>query len=72
MILLKSNIFRRYKCIKWWYYWNHGHFNVSMTEKVEHETKKQEGGFLPALLASLVTSLVQSVISSIVKGISES
>ena len=43
-----------------------------MTEKIEHEAKKQEGGFLPALLASLVTSLVQSVISSVVKGISES
>ena len=43
-----------------------------MAETVEHETKKHEGGFLPALLAPLVTSLVQSVISSVVKGITES
>ena len=31
--------------------------------------KKQEGGFLGALLASLVASILQPMISSVVKGI---
>ena len=39
-----------------------------VTETVKHEIKKQEGGFLGALLAPLTTSLVQPVISSVVKG----
>ena len=42
----------------------------SITETVRHETKKQNCGFLLALLASLAASLVESVISSVVKGIS--
>ena len=37
---------------------------------VKHEIKKQESGFLGALLAPLATSLVQPVISAVVKGIS--
>ena len=41
-----------------------------ITETVKHEIRKQEGGFLPALLAPLDASLVQPVISSILKGIS--
>ena len=41
-----------------------------VTETVKYETKKQEGGFLGALLAPLATSLVHSVISSVAKGIS--
>ena len=41
-----------------------------VTETVKHEIKKQEGGFLGALLAPLAVSLVQPVISSVVKGIS--
>ena len=42
----------------------------SITESLKYETKKQEGKFLPALLAPLAASLVQPVISSEVKGIS--
>ena len=42
-----------------------------VTETVKHVVKKQEGGFLEALLAPLATSLVQPVISSVVKGISQ-
>ena len=41
-----------------------------VTATVKHEIKKQEGGFLGALLVPLVASLVQPVISSVVKGIS--
>ena len=41
-----------------------------ITEKVKHEIKSQEGGFLGVLLAPLAASLVQRVISAIVKGIS--
>ena len=41
-----------------------------VTETVKHERKKQEGGFLGALLVPLAASLVQPVISSVVKGIS--
>ena len=41
-----------------------------VTEKQKHEIKKQEGGFLGALLAPLVTSLVQPVTSPVVKVIS--
>ena len=41
-----------------------------VTEAVKHELKKQEGGFLGALLVPLAASLVQPVISSVVKGIS--
>ena len=40
-----------------------------ITETVKHDIRKQEGGFLPALLAPLAASLVQPVISSVVKGI---
>ena len=40
------------------------------TETVKHEIKKQEGGFLGALLAPLAASLVQPVIPSVLKGIS--
>ena len=41
-----------------------------VTEKVKHELKKQEGGFLGALLAPSAASIVQPLISSVVKGIS--
>ena len=41
-----------------------------VTETLKHQIKKQEGGFLAALLAPLSASLVQPVISSVVKGIS--
>ena len=41
-----------------------------VTETVKDEIKKQEGGFLGALLAPLAASLVQPVISSVVKGTS--
>ena len=41
-----------------------------VTETVKHEIKKQEGGFLGALLAPLAASLVQPVIPSALKGIS--
>ena len=40
------------------------------TETVKREIKKQEGGFLGALLALLTTSLVQPLISSLSKGLS--
>ena len=40
-----------------------------VTETVKHEIKKQEYGFLGALLAPIAASLVQTVISSVVKGI---
>ena len=40
-----------------------------VTETVKHEIKKQEDGFLGALLAPIAASLVQTVISSVVKGI---
>ena len=41
-----------------------------VTETVKHEIKKQEGGFIGALLAPLAASLVQPVISLVVKSIS--
>ena len=41
-----------------------------VTKTVKHEIKKQEEGFLGALLASLVALLVVPVISSVVKSIS--
>ena len=41
-----------------------------VTVTVKDKIKKQEGGFLEALLAPLIASLVQLVISSVVKGIS--
>ena len=42
-----------------------------ITETVKHEIKrKQEGGFLGALLATLAASLVKPVISLVIKGIS--
>ena len=41
-----------------------------VTKTVKHELKKQEGGFLGALLAPSAASLIQPVISSVVKGIS--
>ena len=40
-----------------------------VTETVKHEIKKQEAGFVVALLAALVASLIQLLISSVVKGI---
>ena len=41
-----------------------------VTEAVKDEIKKQERGFLGALLVPLPASLVEPVISSVVKGIS--
>ena len=41
----------------WWWYWC-------------NEIKKQEDGFVDAVLASLAASLVQQMISSVLKGIS--
>ena len=41
-----------------------------VTETVKHKIKKQEGGFLVALLAPLAISVVQPVIYKVVKGIS--
>ena len=38
-----------------------------VTETVKHQIKRQDGGFLGALLAPLGASLVQPVVSSIVK-----
>ena len=40
-----------------------------VTETAKHEIKKQEGGFLVALLAPLAISVVQPVIYKVVKGI---
>ena len=40
-----------------------------VTEAAKHEIKKQEGGFLGAVLASLAASLVQPMISSIIKDV---
>ena len=37
-------------------------------ETLNHEIKKQEGGFLGALLVLSAASLIQTVISSVVKG----
>ena len=48
-----------------------GVFLDGVTEIVKHERKKQEGGFLGALIARIAASLVQPVISSVVTGISE-
>ena len=39
-----------------------------VTETVKHEIKKQESGFLGALLPPLAAQLVQPVIFSVVKG----
>ena len=50
---------------------NSGVLLDGVTKTVKHEIKRQEGGFLGALLAPLAASLVQPVISSVVKGISE-
>ena len=41
-----------------------------VTETVKHEIKRQEGGFLGALLAPLAASLLQPVISSVLKDLS--
>ena len=41
-----------------------------VTKTVKHEIKKQEAGFLRALLALSAASLVRPVIYSVVKGIS--
>ena len=41
-----------------------------ITGTVKYEIKKQNAGFLPALLAPLAASLVQPVVSSAVKSIS--
>ena len=42
---------------------NSGILIVRITKAVEHQIKKQEGGFLGALLAPLLSSVVQPVIS---------
>ena len=42
---------------------NSGILIVRITKAVEHQIKKQEGGFLGALLAPLAASVVQPVIS---------
>ena len=41
----------------------------AVNETVKHEIKKEEGGFLGALLAPSAASLVKPVISSVVKSI---
>ena len=41
-----------------------------VTETIKHEMKKQEGGFLDALITPLAPSLVQPMIFSVVKAIS--
>ena len=41
-----------------------------INERVKRKTKKEEGGFLSALLIPLTASLVQSLNYSVVKGIS--
>ena len=41
-----------------------------ITETVEHEIKKEEGGIISALLAPSAASLVQPAMSSVLKGIS--
>ena len=41
-----------------------------VTETVKHEMKREEGGFLRALIPLLATSLVQPVIFSVVKSTS--
>ena len=38
-----------------------------VTETVKHEIKKQEGGFLGALLAPLAASFVRPAISPVIK-----
>ena len=43
---------------------------MCITETVKNKIKKQDGGFLGALLPPLAASLVEPVISSVVKGIS--
>ena len=40
-----------------------------VTKTVKHEIKKQDGGFLPALLAPFDTSVVQPVISMSGRGV---
>ena len=40
-----------------------------VTKTAKDEIKKQDGGFLAALLALLVASIVKPVTSSVVKGI---
>ena len=47
---------------------NSGVLIDGVTQTVKDEIKKQEGGFLGALLAPLIASLLQPVISSAVKG----
>ena len=48
---------------------NSGLLIDGVTETVKHETKKQESGFLGALLRPLAASVVQPVIFSVVKDI---
>ena len=47
-----------------------GALTDGVTETGKHETKKQNGWFLGALLPPLAASLAQPVISSVLKGIS--
>ena len=42
-----------------------------ITETVKNEIEKEEGRYIPTLLAPLAASLVQPVISSVIKRISE-
>ena len=46
-------------CINWWCHWNSKTWNK----------KKQEVGFLDAIVTPVAVSLVQTEISSVVKGI---
>ena len=50
---------------------NSGVLIDGVTEKIKHEIKRQEDGFLRASLAPLTPSIVQPVISSVLNGISE-
>ena len=45
-------------------------FIDGVTEAVKHEIRKQEDGFIGALLVPLAASIVRQVISSVVKGVS--
>ena len=38
----------------------------SATETVKHETKKQEGGFLGAVLAPMAASLIANMVFSLI------
>ena len=44
----------------------------SATETVKHETKKQEGGFLGAVLATMAASLLANMVFSLIKPVAPS